>query len=350
MSKMKLIFKRKYLLYTAAGIILLLLTLFIYTIRTSLLEVLSPVLFALLITYLLNPFVNLLERRKVARGVGIIIVYVFVITMTVIMLRFIIPELVGSIKELTLTIPVYFEKYTIIFYEIVIRYQHSDLPIRIKEILNQNIYNIQQSLVQSLQMIVETITGAFSFLFDFILAIVIAFYMLKDIEKFKKLLQSLIPRSARKWTLSVAEDIDLILSGFIRGQLLVALVLSVITTAGLWLLDIKYALILGVIAGLLDVIPYFGPILGAVPAVVIAFIDSPINAVWVILLYIFIQQLEGAVLSPKIVGSRVGLHPIAIIIAVLLGGKLFGLFGLLIAVPVAGIIKVLGCRIIKSLI
>ncbi|MGE4282271.1 MAG: AI-2E family transporter [Clostridia bacterium] len=347
---MKLIFKRKYLLYTAAGIILLLLTLFIYTIRTSLLEVLSPVLFALLITYLLNPFVNLLERRKVARGVGIIIVYVFVITMTVIMLRFIIPELVGSIKELTLTIPVYFEKYTIIFYEIVIRYQHSDLPIRIKEILNQNIYNIQQSLVQSLQMIVETITGAFSFLFDFILAIVIAFYMLKDIEKFKKLLQSLIPRSARKWTLSVAEDIDLILSGFIRGQLLVALVLSVITTAGLWLLDIKYALILGVIAGLLDVIPYFGPILGAVPAVVIAFIDSPINAVWVILLYIFIQQLEGAVLSPKIVGSRVGLHPIAIIIAVLLGGKLFGLFGLLIAVPVAGIIKVLGCRIIKSLI
>ncbi|WHH59677.1 AI-2E family transporter [Petroclostridium sp. X23] len=347
---MKSVLQKKYLLYAVVIIAAVLLVFFIYTIRKPLMELLSPVFFALLITYLLNPLVNLLEDRKIPRGIGIAFVYLFVAVVMGAVLVFIIPQLVRSIKDLTQTIPIYFERYNILFYEFVIRYQHSDLPIRIKEILDQNIYHMQESLVETLQTVVELITGAFSFLFDFILGVVIAFYMTKDIVRFKKVLQSLVPRKVRAWVLFLVKDIDVVLSGFIRGQLLVAAMLSMITAVGLWILGIKYSLILGIIAGLLDIIPYFGPILGVVPAVIIAFIDHPVSVIWVVLLYVIIQQIEGAVLSPRIVGSRVGLHPVVIIIAVLAGGKFFGFIGLLLAVPVTGIIKVIGSRIIKSIV
>lgn len=341
---------KKYILYAIIIILIFLLIYFIYSIRKPLLEILSPVFIALLLTYLINPLVNILEDKKIPRSLGIIIIYFFVIAAVGVALGFLVPELIRSIRELTQTIPVYLERYNILFYEFVIRYRHSELPIRIKELLDQNIYNIQQSLMNTLQTMVGVITGAFSLFFDIILAVVIAFYMMKDIEKFKKVLVSFVPRKGREWIFVLVRDIDVVLSGFIRGQLFVAMIMSLLTAAGLWILGIKYSLILGIIAGLLDVIPYFGPFLGVVPAVIVAFIDNPIKIIWVLLLYFLVQQLEGAVLSPKIIGNKVGLHPVVIIIAVLAGGKFFGLIGMLLAVPIAGILKVLGHRIIQSII
>lgn len=342
--------KKKYILYLVLVLLIFLVIYFIYSIRKPLLELLNPIFFALLLTYLINPLVNFLENNKIPRSLGVIIIYFFVILIIGLILIFLLPQLVKSIKDLTKTIPIYFGRYQILFYEFVIRYKYSDLPIKIKEILDQNIYNIQSSLVSTLQSTVAAMTGIFSFLFDIVLATVIAFYIIKDIEKFKKILISFIPRKRRDWVFALVRDIDVVLSGFIRGQLLVAMVMSVLTAIGLWLLGIKYSLILGIVAGLADIIPYFGPILGVIPALIIAFIDKPLNALWVLLLYLLIQQVEGAVLSPKIVGCRVGLHPVVIIIAVLAGGKFFGIVGLLLAVPVAGIIKALGSRIVKSII
>jgi len=109
-------------------------------------------------------------------------------------------------------------------------------------------------------------------------------------------------------------------------------------------------MILGLLAGLMDVIPFFGPILSAVPAVIITLIDNPVKVIWVILLNVFIQQIEGSILTPKIIGNRVGLHPVITIISVLIGGKFFGLIGMLLAVPVTAIIKVLARRIVRSIV
>jgi predicted PurR-regulated permease PerM len=137
-------------------------------------------------------------------------------------------------------------------------------------------------------------------------------------------------------------DVNAVVGGFIRGQLLVAIIVGVLITIMLTVLHVRYAFLIGVIAGLLEIIPYLGAFVGAAPAVIIALVtNGPLNAGLVVLGFIAINQIEGHVISPLVVGESVGLSPLIIILALLTGGELFGLAGLLLAVPVAGIIKVL---------
>ncbi len=341
---------RKSVFYGIGIFIALLLIYFIYYIRKPLLDILQPIFFALIITYLLNPLISGLELKKISRTLSVIIIYIIVIIGVSITLFFILPRFLGSITDLIETIPQFLQRYEILFYEFVIRYRNSDLPLRIIDTLDQNIYHIEQVLISSLQEIVSLITSVFYFLFDFILGGIIAFYFLKDIKEFKRGLLSIVPRKGRKWILDVVRDIDVVLSGFIRGQLLVAAILGIITMIGLSFIGVKYSFILGGIAGIANIIPYFGPIIGIIPAAIVAFFDRPVYAIWVILMYFILQQLESAVLTPKIVGSRVGLHPATTIIAVIVGGKFFGLVGLIVAVPIVGIMRVLVIRIVRRIV
>ncbi len=341
---------RKSIFYGLGIFIALLLIYFIYYIREPLLEILQPIFFALIITYLLNPLISGLELKKISRTLSIIIIYIIVIIGVSITLFFILPRILRSITDLIEAIPQFLQRYEILFYEFVIRYRNSDLPLRIIDMLDQNIYHIEQVIINSLEEIVSLITGVFYFLFDFILGGIIAFYFLKDIKEFKRALVSIIPRKGRKGILGVVRDIDVVLGGFIRGQLLVAAILGIITMIGLSFIGVKYSFILGGVAGIANIIPYFGPIIGIIPAAIVAFFDKPVNGMWVILMYFILQQLESAILTPKIVGSRVGLHPAITIIAVIVGGKFFGIIGLILAVPIVGILKVLGIRIVKSIV
>jgi predicted PurR-regulated permease PerM len=140
------------------------------------------------------------------------------------------------------------------------------------------------------------------------------------------------------------------LSKFIQGQLLTAIIVGVLETIGLFLVRVKYPLVLGVIGGIAEIIPYFGPVIGAVPAVAIALIESPIKAMWAVLVYVVVQQLENAYISPKIIEGRLGLHPVATIMVILAGGKFFGVAGMLLAVPVTAILRVLIKRTINAVV
>ena len=321
-----------------------------YTIREPLWGLIRPILLALVLAYFINPFINMLEERKIPRSVGILITYIFIIVSITIVLVYLIPELIKSVRELMEKTPEYFETGNILFYDLMIRYQHSDLPEGIKNIINQNIDTIQNKIMQILQNSVKSMIGIFYFIFDIVLSAVIAYYIVKDMDKFKKGVISLIPKNIRGWVLQLANDINLVLSGFVRGQLLVSAIMTVITAIGLNIIGMKYKLILSIIAGLTNIIPYFGPILGAIPAVILALIDKPIKVLWVLFLYFIIQEIEGDVISPKIVGNSIGLHPVAIMLAILAGGTFGGLMGMVLAVPIAGIVKVLGNRIIKSIV
>lgn len=332
------------------GFIFLTFLYFIYSIRVPLMDVLKPVFIALFISYLINPVVNFLEEKNLPRTVSILIIYSFTVAIMAMILIFFIPELVRSIRDLIKTLPEYFERYQVLFTEFVIRYRHSDLPDIAKEMLDKSITNGQQMLMDILKLSIAYLPGIFSLIADTVLGAVIGFYIIRDIDIFHKAVVSLFPKKHRDWIFGFIQDIDVVFSGFIRGQLLVAVILSILTSIGLWILGVKYAMILGLLAGLMDVIPFFGPILSAVPAVIITLIDNPVKVIWVILLNVFIQQIEGSILTPKIIGNRVGLHPVITIISVLIGGKFFGLIGMLLAVPVTAIIKVLARRIVRSIV
>jgi predicted PurR-regulated permease PerM len=253
-------------------------------------------------------------------------------------------------KDIIMMMPNYVERIQVYFHELIIRYNHSDFPIAIRNTIETSVYKIEGYITGLTQSAISSITSIFDFFFDFIIGAVLAFYVLKDIKMFKQISISLVPRKSRDWVLDVLRDIDMILSGFIRGQVLIAIILSVITSTGLKIIGMRYFLLLGIIAGFGEIIPYFGPILGIIPAIIAAFIIKPISAFWVIILYFILQQFEGAILSPKIMGSRVGLHPVIVILSVLIGGKFFGIIGLIFAVPIAGIIKVVAKRIIQSIV
>jgi predicted PurR-regulated permease PerM len=173
------------------------------------------------------------------------------------------------------------------------------------------------------------------------MAPILAFYMLKDIERIKKSFWSLIPKSNRKEVKNLFKKIDEVLMGYLKGQLLVSFVVGVLSILGLYILKVRFFLIIGLFAGVMNLIPYLGAIFGAIPAIFIVSFKSLKAILAVLILFTIIQQLEGSLISPRIVGDKVGLHPIVIIFSLLAGGELLGIIGMILAVPIAGIIKVI---------
>ena len=174
---------------------------------------------------------------------------------------------------------------------------------------------------------------------------VVSIYMLAESTMIKRFFARMVPPERRELAMDILSDIDGVIGGFVRGQLIVAAVIGVLATAALLILHVPYAVLIGAWAGIADVVPYVGPFAGAIPAALVAlFANGWPNAVAVIVAFTVINQFEGHVLGPRIVGSTVKVTPLAVIFALLIGAHVFGFLGLLIAVPVAGIIRVLLVR------
>ncbi len=129
-----------------------------------------------------------------------------------------------------------------------------------------------------------------------------------------------------------------------------ALIVSTMEVIGLFIIKVKYPIILGIVGGIANIIPYFGPIIGAVPAVAVALIQSPVKALWTIIVFTIVQQIDNAFISPKIIEGRLGLHPVTTILAVLAGGEFLGITGMLVAVPIVAILKVIAKRLVEAIV
>lgn len=171
-----------------------------------------------------------------------------------------------------------------------------------------------------------------------ILTPILSYYFLRDREKIRKYLLSLIAPSAKDEFLRLSGELNWLVRGFFSGYLLVAVIVALLTTLMYYLLGLQYPLVLGLIMGISDLIPYFGPVLGAIPAVLLALTIDKTTAFLVIIGLFIIQQVESSVITPQVMGNRVGLHPVLTIFVVLAGGSLGGLAGAILAVPLAAVI------------
>ena len=200
---------------------------------------------------------------------------------------------------------------------------------------------VQEGSAEVLGHLVGTLAEIGVVLVDVLLGLVISFYLLLDGPTMRRRLLALIPAEHRNKALFLEEHAGRVLGGYLRGQLVMALTIGVVAGLGCWLLGLPYALVLGVLAGLFELVPMFGPILSAVPAVLVAlFLPFP-TVLWVVLFFFVIQQVETNVLGPRITGHAVGLHPLGAMFALLAGLQLAGVLGALFAVPVAGMLWVL---------
>lgn len=345
--------KSKKVIYIIMAILGILIAFIFYKHRVKLGKIITPLILAVVISYLITPLVNKLESKKIPKKIGILLVYLgFLIVFSGIMI-FIVPEITVNIMELMNTIPSMTQKYQDMFNDFISDIKSSNWPEEIKITLDNEIGNtiltIQNYITNLLKSILIGVLVTFTTIFDIFIAMVIAYHLTKDSEIFKASTFSLIPRKWRKEFEGLGRDVGQVISNFVKGQLTAAFIIGVLEIIGLMLLKVRYPLILGMLGGIANMIPYFGPLIGSIPAVAVALIDAPLKGVKTILMFIIVQQLDNVFISPKIIQGKLGIHPAITIIAILIGGKFFGILGMLLAVPITAILKVTLKRIINYL-
>lgn len=324
---------RLYLLIAAAGTIVF----FLFLVR----DILTPFLLAAALAYLANPLVNAFERREIPRSLAIILVYTVFVVAAVLTIYGLIPAWTRELNAVLLNLPLMaqqIERSTLNWVNNLVRLPGSKL---LKEVITVSIHRGEMILENLSARVLDSLLGLFPRAFNLVLAPFLAYYLLRDQELIRTTLLSLVPHDKRHDVQDVLREVNRVIAGFLRGQIIVSIFVGSFIGLALLLLRVDYALLIGAFAGLLDIIPYFGPIIGAIPAVALALLKSPVTALWVIAAFVAANQIESMVLQPRIVGGHVGLHPLTVIFAILAGGKLLGIWGMLVAVPLTAAIKVL---------
>ncbi|NQD68865.1 AI-2E family transporter [Bacillus haikouensis] len=299
---------------------------------------LLPFLIGGFIAYLLHPLVEKIHEAGIHRGIAIMFIYILFFGGLGYALYKGTPIIIHQLRDLSENAPLFTSQYQKWLH--YIQSETSTWPDGIQTQLDDRIDGIEGWLTGLVAGALAVLLKLMNSLLLIAIIPFVSFYLLKDITKVKKFFWELTPVRWRQSALRFSQDVDESLGGYIRGQLLVCLIIGGISAAVLWFLGMKYPLILGVIMGATNVIPYFGPIIGAVPAVIVASTISLNMILYVVILVLVLQFLEGNILSPMIVGKSLHMHPLFIMGALIIGGETGGVIGMIVAVPVLAVIKV----------
>ena len=308
---------------------------------------------AIFFTYVIYPIVRFIHRRGAPLWAAIVFTYVGILALVVFGLTFVLPPLIDDSTSVVQSTP-HFVALTRDYVE----NPHNPIIARLPPVARAELAKLPTRLVAFAQTYAGIAAGrVFSFLASLVGIVativvipVLSVYLIFEAPEFIEAVVRVIPEPARPKALSVIRDIDGVLGGFIRGQLLVGAAIGICITIALLVLHVKYALLIGVIAGLFDVIPYVGAIVGFVPSVALAlFNDGWQHAVVVAIVFVLIFQAEGHFIAPRIVSESVGLTPLMVIVAILVGGELGGIGGMFMAVPIAAVIRVVILHALPSI-
>ncbi|HET7616632.1 MAG TPA: AI-2E family transporter, partial [Bacillales bacterium] len=302
-------------------------------------SVLIPFAIAAFFTYLLLPIVNVLHRRNIPRPLAILLIYVAFFGLLGYGIVKGVPYLIDQLHAFARQIPEFAKMYQQLINEFY--YQTSDFPETVHDHFRGFLHSTENYVKGVIETIIDVLKNLAQSFLTILAVPVLVFYFLNDFPGIRRTIAALVPD---RWHLKgkkLLHDMDESLGGYIRGQFFVCSLLAMIAAISLWLLGIPYFVLLGVVIGVTDIIPYFGPILGAVPVVLVAATMSWKMLIFVIILIFILHFVEGNLLSPLIVGKSLHLHPALIIFALFLGGEIGGLLGMVLAVPVFAVLRVL---------
>lgn len=301
-------------------------------------EVVLSFLVAGVLAYFLYRPVLWVENRGLSRSGAIFLIYLLLVIVLTGVFWFSIPRLIHELSSAATLLPQYAEQ----FEQLPQRIDGMQLPEKLEQIITENTLQVENAIYVTLQNVILVMFNILSKIFMVIFAPIMAFYIIKDWELIKTSIAMLLPPITRKELRVVALNVDAVILEFTKGYLMVAVIIGVLVGTTAALLRIKYALLIGIIAGLGELIPYFGPFLGGIPAVGLALSQSPTTALYMALAIVIIQPIEANIITPRLIGEKVGMHPLLMVLALLAGGKLMGFWGLLIAVPLAASLKIIG--------
>jgi predicted PurR-regulated permease PerM len=306
---------------------------------------------AIFFAYLVYPLVRWLNKRLPLIA-AILVVYAAIAALVAIGLTFLIPAVSAQVTTLVRDWPS-IESRIADF----VRNPNNPLVAHLPSFIRDELAKVPSQIPKWLQSYgvtaagnaIMVLIGTAAFLGACVAIPVLGAYLLYDSETIKRFFMGFIPARRRDATLQVLSELERVIGGFIRGQLMVGGSVGALIALGLWLVGEPYAILIGVAAGILDLIPYIGPVIAAIPAVIIAFVAGSVPLfIKVIAVFVLANQAEGHLIAPNIVSRTIQLSPSAVVIAILIGGELYGVIGMFIAVPVAGIIRVLLLHVIPG--
>jgi predicted PurR-regulated permease PerM len=277
------------------------------------------------------------EKRGLKRSWAILALYLLVLGITALVLWLTIPKLIRELNGVAMVLPVYAEQLQ----AIVDRINGIQWPGQIDEMIREMTDKGENEIYTALHGLMNMMYNLAGKVVIIVFAPIMAFYILKDWEQIKQALENLLSPQFRRELGGLAGQIDRVIIEFSKGYLLISVIIGVLIGLAASLIGVKYALLIGIISAVGELIPYFGPILGGIPAVGLAMLQSPWQAFYMLAAIIIIQQLESNIITPRIIGQKVGMHPLTMVFALLAGGELFGIGGMLIAVPLAAAMKII---------
>jgi len=309
--------------------------------------ILLPFLVAALLAYLGDPLVDRLELWRIPRSGSVVIVFVALFLILTLLALLLVPLLGQQLSALMVKLPLYLDylqEHLLPRFSVALGLDPQLLDLSLLKKTAVDEWQKTGGLFASLLLYVSH-SGLLllAWLANLVLIPVVTFYLLRDWDLLIARLRELLPRSQEPTVSKLALESDQVLGAFLRGQMSVMAALTLIYSLGLWLAGVELALLIGTFAGLVSFVPYLGFILGLLLASVMMLFQQPELAALLPVLLVFVvgQVIEGAVLTPLLVGDRIGLHPVVVIFAVLAGGQLFGFVGVLLALPVAAVLAVL---------
>jgi predicted PurR-regulated permease PerM len=306
-----------------------------------------PFMLAGFFYYLLRPLVNYFERMNIHKTISIILIYCVLAASAVVFFIIIWPILQTQIENFIKSAPELIKGFEVQVTKMqenrlvsMVIGNNTDISTKLSEYLNQAITAAS-----------NYVSNVFSILTSFVIVIatapIILYYMLKESEHIPTSILHIIPKRYRRDGKEVIGEIDAALSGFIVGRVIITCLLGVLLYIGFLLIGLPYSLLLAVIATVLNIIPYIGQFLGAIPCLIVAFIDAPSMIIWVIVVTLIAQQIESSFLSPHIYGKRLDVHPLTTIILLLVAGDIVGILGVILAIPAYMVVKIIVIRIYK---
>jgi len=276
---------------------------------------------------------------------AIIIVFGIIITLLILTIFFLIPSLINQLNILYKEIPNFIENYQNLILSIKPQLSKFINPADVEILLKENLSELQRNALGFSRTIIIYLSNIVSSItFGIVIIPLILFYLMRDIFIFKENLYIYVSRENKKEFKEVLEEIDHIVSGFIRGRIIVCFIVGTLIGIGLYFLNLEFALIIGIVSGVFNFIPYLGPIVGVVLALIFALGNPWWSLLLIVVLFVLVNQLEAVYLNPNILGKGLGLHPLTVILSMLICGQLLGILGVLVAVPLAAILKVLFFR------
>lgn len=326
-------------------------------------NIIKPILYGIIAAYLLwkpisiiEGFINLLlskaklkslgrSKDSIIRVLSILIVFALIVLSCILIYNFLIPPMVENIKKILESIPEFQQTIIDFVNNIVENLNSKNIDVtNTGEVTGNIVNNISLFAETLLSKIVNFISNVSSFVLDFVITLILTIYFLVDRERLmnqlRRIRNTFFPKKLGNATTTFIKDFDEIVGGYIVGILLDAVIVGIVSTILLLLIKHPFAVLIGIIAGATNIIPYIGPIIGAALAFVFGMFTSiPMGIAGAVLLLLY-QQIDGNLVQPKIVGDKVGLAPVWVMVAVLIGGSYFGALGMIISIPIAGLMRI----------